>query len=280
MSVFDSFFAKKKKINIEERRKKAFFRFFDIVFHKFSKLVAFNLMYFACILPLVCGLITFVVFLFNISPEVVDSAIFINVAMRLVNFIPMPIFAPLFVISLIAYGPLTAGLTYTMRNIAEEEHTWYSDLFTRAWSNKKQGIALGLIDMGILTSFLLYLAMDFSTLSGGTLIYYQIIRVVAIIAAIIYFCLRFYTYSIAVTFELPIKGIFKNAFIFSVLGFFRNLLAFLIIFLITISFTSTPRLDVILIGALFFSISRFSAIFTTYPVIKKYMLNAEEKKTE
>lgn len=266
-----------KKTGEDGRKKRAIVRYFEALYAKFPKIVLLNFVYFLCILPLLCGAITFTSAALNLSEDVIQSFFFIHTACWVTSWIPRFIFIPLFIISFACYGPLTAGLTYCMRNLANGSQAWVSDMFTRSWSNLKQGLAFGILDAVVAVSFIFYISADFSSQQGGALIFYRTLKVVALCAAVIYMTMRFYTYTIAVTFELPIKDILKNSLIFCVLGFFRNLLMFLIIAIVVISFISTPRVDVVLIATLFFSICRFSALFTTYPVIDEYMLKSKEK---
>ncbi len=263
----------------DNRQKRGIVKYFEIVFTKFSKLVLLNLIYVICLFPALCGLITMIGGLIN-NPEIVDQMYFLKffyiITDRVVRFSP-PLAIGLFIISALAYGPLTAGLTYCVRNLVTGRHIWISDLFSRAKSNLKQGLALGIIDIFVLFSMLLYVSADLSALQGTTLVMYKILKIVSIIISIIYVWVRFYTYAIAVTFELPLRDIFKNAFIFLVLGFFRNILAFVVSFVIVTSFVTVQIIDIILMGVLMFAIARFSAVFCTYPIIDKYMLKVKEK---
>ncbi len=277
MSFLNKFSNTKASSNDEPRKKRAFFRYFELLYRKFKTLVLLNLMYTACIFPLVCGFIYLVCSFFNIPAQAVEDIFFLRAGLWVINALTPPIFVVLLTISAIVYGPLTAGLTYASRNLADEKHVWVTDLFTRCKSNFKQGLALGILDIVALLCFLMYLASDFSALEGASIIFYKSIKIVAITAFVIYFCMRFYTYTMCVTFELKLKDILKNSLIFCVLGFFKNLVALLIIFVITLSFTSTPRIDVVLIATLFFSLCRFSVSFSTYGIIKKYMLEQIEK---
>lgn len=263
----------------DNRKKRGIVRYFEIVFTKFSKLVLLNLVYFLCLFPALCGLVTIIGGLIN-NPEIIDQMYFLKffyvITERVYSFFP-PLAIGLFVLSALAYGPLTAGLTFCVRNLATGRHIWISDLFSRAKSNLKQGLAFGIIDIFVLFSLLLYISADLSALQGTALVMYRVLKIVSLIVSILYVCVRFYTYSITVTFELPIRDIFKNAFIFLVLGFFRNILAFVASFVIITSFVSTRIIDIILMGVLMFSFARFTAVFCTYPIIDKYMLKVKEK---
>ncbi len=282
MSLFN---LKRKDVTPEtdKREKRAIVRYFEILVTNFMKVVLVNLIYFACILPLLCGLTTFVCGILGLSAAAVESFFFVHLFVWLTSAISSfswVIALLLFVASLIAYGPLTAGLTFCMRNIATGRHIWVSDLFSRAKSNLKQGIALGLIDILVVLSFAFYISSDLSVLRGGGLIFYRVLKILAIAISAIYAVLRFYSYTIAVTFELTVKDIFKNSGIFIVLGFFKNILALLVCFIIVVGFISTPKIDIILIGSLMFSLMRYSVIFCTYSVIDEYMLKPGQKKEE
>lgn len=266
--------------NKENFKKRAIFRFFETIVNNFSKLILVNLVYFLCILPMFFGAVYFFCILF-ISPEstLVQNSSFIHMTMwalgGIINFLGPIIAGIIFVLSCIIYGPLTAGLTYCTRNIVQKRIVFVSDLFTKAKENLKQGILLGLIDIFVAASFMLYLASDSSALVGNYALAFKIVKILAILICIAYLCVRFYTYTMCVTFNLQLKHIFGNALRFLVLGFFKNLIAILIITLIIVSFLSTPRIDIILIITLFFSILRFSVQFATFPIIEKYMLNID-----
>ncbi len=263
----------------DNREKRAIVRYFEIVFTKFSKLVLLNLIYFACLLPMLCGIVMMVCASFDLT-KYIDSIYFLELLFKLsatvMNF-SMPVALILFLASVIVYGPLTAGLTFCVRNIATGRHIWISDLFSRAKSNLKQELALGIIDIVVVFTMFLYFTANISAMQGGAVMMYKILKIVSVVVTILYVVIRFYTYSMAVTFELSLRDIFKNAFIFLVLGFFKNIIAFVVAGFILISFVSTPKVDIVLIATIMLSLARFSAVFTTYPIIDKYMLKVSEK---
>ncbi len=266
-----------KGVDANERKKNTVFRFFELLVRKITRLCILNILYLVCILPLICAIISLGVPMFGISEELVRNTVFINLIMRLSFWVPLPVGLALVAVSAIFYGPITCGFTYCMRNLATERHVWYSDLFSKAKENFKQGILIGLIDIVVFSSLVLYLRMDASAVSGVMYYYYTALRIIAILIAIFYAFMRYYLYTLIVTFELPIKGIFKNSYIFAVLGFGRNLLVTAIILLAVFSLSSTPYLDIFLMGTFTFSFCGFLANYATYPVIKKYMLDVKEK---
>lgn len=266
--------------DMERRQKNKFFAFFELLYRKFPKLVALNLVYFICILPLICAAFYLVLGLFEISPEIIDNTYAAKVLLKLIGipWLPSIIKGFLVLVSALAFGPLTCGFTYVIRNHATEQHAWFSDFFSRAKENWKQGIALGLIDIVLCVCLILYLAMDISVIASQTGYYYLILcmKYIAIFASVLYFMMRFYTYTMAVSVELKLKDIFRNARLFLVLGFGRNLLALLIIVIAIFSFLSTSFIDIVLLATFLFSCCAFVAMYLTFPVVKKYMYPSEE----
>ena len=120
--------------------------------------------------------------------------------------------------------------------------------------------------------------MDISVIASQTGYYYLILcmKYIAIFASVLYFMMRFYTYTMAVSVELKLKDIFRNARLFLVLGFGRNLLALLIIVIAIFSFLSTSFIDIVLLATFLFSCCAFVAMYLTFPVVKKYMYPSEE----
>ncbi len=276
MGLFDrkpSFLKPGKGVERNERKKNAFFRFFELLYRRFTKLFILNIIYAICILPIICGVIVLLTGAFQLSDEVVRGSFLISNVLHIISNIPPALSLALLVIDLIFFGPLTAGFTYMMRNYSTERHAWLSDLFSRAKANFKQGLVLGLIDTVVFLSVILYLAADISGLQGSGMYYlYFALKTAACLIAVFYVFMRFYTYTIAVTFELSIKDILKNSAIFAVLGFVRNVIASIAIASAVFAFTSTWIIDAVLILAFLFSFCGFIGMFSTYPVIKKYML--------
>jgi len=122
--------------------------------------------------------------------------------------------------------------------------------------------------------------MYFSSVGGSFWLDVGYFAIVALI--IVYFFMRFYLYLMLVTFELPIRKILKNALIFSVLGFKRNIMALLGMVLITAInivlfpiFAMTPlsiAIPLILPFFYYLSVNAFTAAYAAYPIIDRYMI--------
>lgn len=266
-----------KGVSRNERKKNVVFRFFELFIRKITPLCFFNIMYLICILPLICAIVVCAVAAFGISPETVSQTVFVNLIMRISLKIPPVLAYILLAVSALVYGPVTCGFSYAMRNLSTENHVWYSELFTRAKDNFKQGLVIGIVDILVFVCFFLYITMNMDAVGEGMQHVYSIMRFIAVIAAIFYLFMRNYLYTLAVSFYLPIKGLFKNAYIFAVLGFFRNVLVAVICIVAVFAFTATPYLDIFLTVTILLSLCGFLTSYATYPVIKKYMIDAQEK---
>ena len=195
-------------------------------------------------------------------------------------------------ITVVTFGWQNAGLTYILRSMVRGEPVFLiSDYFYAIKRNFKQGLILGIID--IVALFLLgYDLIFFMGQTGSFLTDVGFYAICAI--GILYFFMRFYIYLLAITFNLSIRKIFKNALIFAVLGIKRNLMGLLgIIFLTAVNIALLPLLNANIVIALilpflfYFSFTAFTSAYAAYPIIDRYMIepyrnleNGEEAESE
>jgi hypothetical protein len=201
----------------------------------------------------------------------------------LATYIPRFIWVPLLVLSVILYGPATMGATYIYRNFTREEHAWTSDLFSRGVKNFRQGLFFGILDIVVICSLSIGILGGVSGGSGAIPYIAIILRTLSIFALVYYLFMRPYMYIMAVTFELSVFAIIKNAMIFVIAGFFRNIWAAIVnLIAFLICFMSIPLLSLITIPLFFYSFTGFASVFICYPIIKKYLIipamELEEKK--
>ncbi len=261
-------------------RKNTFFKYFELVGRKLWQLVTQNLFFFLVMLPVIITvyMLTYT-YLINVFPDfftTVDgelvvpplASIFVSVA----SFLPTWLLQGLTAISLLCYGPFVMGLTYVMRNFTREEHAWMSDFFSRALSNWKQGLFFGILD--ILAVIIFYVNWNYSALVGsGANTVSLLLRGVTAALLLFYLAVRNYAYQIAVTVDLRLRGVLKNSLIFAVLGFGRNLIALLACgVIIFVSLFLTTFLDLVMLPFLMFALLRFTAVYATYPVVDKYIV--------
>ena len=258
--------------------KNGFFQFFELYFRKFWRFISTNLCYFLITLPIVIYVFYLVNGIFADRLEALGegSILFAGVGFiaSFFSFIPSWLNTPLLVVSVLLYGPITMGLTYMYRNFAREEHAWTSDLWSRAWANARQGLFFGILDL--LLTFLFIWGMFGRLASEGRNISFAlstILSVISGIALIIWLFMRHYTYLMAVTINLNVFQILKNAWLFVVLGFLRNLISGLVTLgCVVVTFLLAPLITVITLPLFFYSFSWFCTIFTCYPIVKKYLI--------
>lgn len=292
----------------DEAPKPGYIRFWQLYFRNFNRLLGMSVIYAAVMSVLLCFLLYFVTVCVNprliytyfeqlnqAASDVVvaegQSVIYNSWFIFMYSLIfdtPAWLSIPLVAIAAIAYGPLTCGLTYCIRNFAREEHVWFADFFTRAWRNRRQGLIFGLIDEVVTMSICIYLfAGDSFGMSSAVFNY---MRIVAFVVYLAYLVMRWYIYPMVVTFDLRIRGLFKNSWMFVILGWKQNLAVAGVSLLFTAFFVLMPvyypgalPLFIALTFMFYWTLVYFLAQFTTYPVLYKYMIGpalAEKKKAE
>ncbi len=185
------------------------------------------------------------------------------------------ILALLVIFFALTFGLWNVGLTYLMREMVTGNPVFiFADMKHAIKRNFKQGILVGIIDFVVIAIFYI----DFTSMDLLPMSFFGDFMYIAIIAiAIIYFIMRFYIYLMLVTFDMKIRKIFKNAFIFVVLGIKRNLLAILwtVVLLglnVALIFTYLP-LGIILPILYLPIIPMFTTAYAAYPIIQKYMID-------
>ncbi len=271
---FKSFNREGKGVSKDAPNKKRFFLFFELLWRHVFPIIGVNFIYFVIIFPLILFLFMYIFQTMGIEVDVIASNSLFKVSSWFFNF-PDWLKFGLVALSAILYGPVTCGLTYVMRNFAREEHTWpFSDFFERSWQNFLQGFLVGILDIVILMSASMYLALDTNTLAAGDG-YLAVFKVIAIIISILYFIMRNYIYLMIVTFKIRFVAIIKNAALFVVLNFVRNL--FTIAGVLIVLFLTTG-VTVFCMAIFTFALARFIEVFNALPAINKYMLEPMRRK--
>ncbi len=279
MSLFRPYVYKARPDLVENAPvKKGFFRFFELYFRKFWRFLTLNIWYFLITLPMLLYVFYTVngIFADKLAGLGEDAILLAGVSFiaSFFSFVPRALHVPLLVISVLLYGPVTMGLTYIFRNFAREEHAWLSDFWSRAWSNVRQGLFFGILD--ILLVILFVSGMFGGIAQAGRNVGYAlsvILSVVCGLALVIWLFMRHYTYLMAVTVNLGAFRILKNAWLFVVLGFGRNVISGLVTAACAVlSFLLAPLLTIITVPFLYYSFTWFCTIFTCYPIVKQYII--------
>ena len=297
---------------VEEDTTPTLKRYFKLLARRFWKLVTLNLMMLPLIIP---ALVCFYLYVSMRQTPVAGEVLFPQLlGANAVSATPtatllfdlfgaqqnIPVFTTWTYIGMgiciaflvITFGWQNIGAAYIVRNMVRGEAIFvWSDYFYAIKRNLKQGFFLGLIDAVIL--FTLGFDISYFWGRGGTFTldvgFYLTIALI-----VLYFLMRFYIYLLIVTFDLSIYKILKNALIFSLLGFKRNIMGVLGIALITalhvmllLLLISTPLsgLPIILPFLWYMAAVTFTSAYAAYPVIDRYMIapyanQEDEEETE
>lgn len=261
-------------VNKDEPPKAAPIRYFEIYFRKFTKLCQANLIFF---LP-VAAAVALMVFLYIGLPHFVlhigqgDSAVEMDVWTRYV--VPLP---------LILVSPFAAGLTLITRNFAREEHAFvWSDFWDAVRDNWKYFLLNGVVVYAayVILSF----AITFYGNRAAQESLYYVPFWMCVLFSVLFLFAQYYLPIMFVTFDLKFGQAYKNAMIFILAGFGRNLLLTVLfgglLFLVV---TVIPLINlVVFIFALLllfvvFAWVSYTVNFTVYPVINRYMIQPYEK---
>ena len=185
------------------------------------------------------------------------------------------VFFALTLLAVFTFGIVNACIAYVMRNIVKgDSTTLISDIKYCIKRNWKQALLLGIIDI-VMIAVIAYDVMFFF-LSGSGIVASFLFGMMLIVA-MLYIMMRNYMYILLVTFDLPIRKILKNSFIFALLGFKRNIVAFLggalvwvlDYMIMTVMFPIGLVLPVIFLV----SLTTFMGIYAAYPKIKEVMID-------
>jgi uncharacterized membrane protein YesL len=254
-------------------KKPSFFVFFEVLKRKFWHLIKINLMYVLfCIPSLVIAYFMASVYVqklteYFLNNENLTNGGFVDFNIKLILSVVM------MMLTVITIGPIQAGFTYILRNYSREEHSfiWW-DFKENFVKNFKQGMAITGIDIVVI--YVLGIALNFYSSSSS------IISIAAgafvMISIAIFSIMHFYIYPMLVTVNLSVKNIYKNAFIFSIIKLFPNVLMLVLNLAIAVAAFFN-----ILIGAILYVIILPSFVglmnnFYVNPIIKKYVVNPTE----
>ena len=165
----------------------------------------------------------------NSAPSAHSMALFAQEGLQTVIYRPTImtyVFYGLAAITLFTFGLVNVGSAYILRNIAKGDPVFiWSDFWYAVKRNWKQALPFGMIDVAI--NFILIWNIYSMFMSSNGSYFTSSMFWCNIVLFVLYFVMRYYVYVQMVTFNLTVFKILKNALIFSLLGFKRNLMALL-----------------------------------------------------
>ena len=198
---------------------------------------------------------------------------------RFWNLITLNFLYLLFCIPIITIGPATAAMTKILRNYAREEHAFlWGDFIETFKKNFKQGLLYWLFDT-LITAFLIFDLMCVSVVPGDVL--FTLSTAAILFGLLVITFMRYYVYSMMITFDLTLPQLLKNAFIFCWVAFLKNI--FLTAVIIFISWLVIWKLPIpfflLVMISLYFTTTGFVTNFFINPTIKKYMMDGYDPQT-
>lgn len=276
MSVFRPFnYKDKPDIEKGAPQKHGFFVFWEIYFRKFWRFVSVNLVYFVVTLPILFYFyLTFNGYVAGLAgEEFLDILPGVGFFATVMAYMPQWLLTALLLLSVLLYGPLKMGATYIYRNFAREEHAWFSDLFSRALANWKQGVFFGVLDVLVIVFLLNNIVGSFVSSNATIALLLVVLKYLSIVLLVLYLFMRHYFYVLAVTVELGVLAIIKNSWLFSIMGLGRNLWSTIVCILVWgLSLFTYPLISVIALPLVTYSLCGFATVFTCYPIVKKYVV--------
>lgn len=237
-------------------KKKGIFRFFELMFRKFWKIVQVNMLYSVFCIPLVIAFYA----LFRLENK--------NAGLALA------------VICLIAYavfmGPATAGMMKILRNFTLDKHAFILADFKKSFTeNFKKSMALGLIDILVMISVGsgVYVYSQLAEAYGnGMMVFFVITLSIGIVVAM----MNFYAFLMIIATDLSFKNIIKNSLALACVALKKNLLTLFISLVIIAAFVLLSIYNLTTLFILPFAPAAFIGFiicFNSYPVIQKYVIN-------
>lgn len=181
------------------------------------------------------------------------------------------------------WGFVNVGTTYILRNLVKGDPIFIRhDFFYAIKRNLRQGFIMGIVDALICVVMAYSVMFNYVNMVAGTIGAFMFYA--SALIAVIYFIMRYYMYTLLITFDLSIWKVIKNAFIFSALGLKRNILATLGIALVVIIDwyflkVLTP-LGLILPMIALYGICAYMGSYCSWPKIKQYMVDPYETEEE
>ncbi|MBO5648570.1 MAG: DUF624 domain-containing protein [Clostridia bacterium] len=198
---------------------------------------------------------------------------------KAINYVPTPatyVMLALAALVIFTFGFVNVGTAYIMRNMVKQEPIFFmSDFFYAIRRNWRQALVFGILDV-LFCALLVYDVMFFYYNIGVNFIA-NVGFYLSLFLIVLYFIMRFYIYPMMVTFQLSIFKILKNALIFALLGFKRNLTAVigmvlfcLLCYAVLLIYIPLGLLTPFL---LIFGTCSFMAMYAAFPKIKEIMID-------
>lgn len=274
--------------------------FFKLFKRKFTQLLQLNLLMLFQVIPLL--VIFFVVEVYGAKTPVITDALYTPLY-GISKAVPSPttgtlldmvgtqiestlyyspgmiiVIACMILFLALTYGFQNVGAAYVLRGLVRGDGVFvFSDYFHAIRRNAKQAFFMGLLDFVFTAVFIIDISF-FSSRSGSFGLDFMYFSLIALL--ILYIVMRFYMYTLLITFDLSIVKILKNSLIFTALGLKRNIMACLGILLllalhvVLVLVTLAYGISIFLVIPFLYIVAAigFIATYAAYPIIDRYMI--------
>lgn len=214
-------------------------QFFDVIKLRFSLLITGNLIYALFAVPLIIfGM--FLLFGINFAEaNELDFGVTFADHLNLFMLVAIPLYALM--------GPATAGLYYCIRNWIWNERATIREHFWKEFKRSFwKALFINFFDALLMYAFVFWMKILLANAEANPI--FKIIAIVAVVVVILYYMSSIYHYPQLVTYNLTLKQIFKNSFIYLVVQFPRTLVAVLAyLALIVLTFLLSQVLSVVML---------------------------------
>ena len=285
----------RREIHSTDIDKKGIFLFWELFRRKFWNYIKLNLLYvITSVVSLVIYWCVFANFVIPWVIEVLPQDAFKDMAVQAQTTVEIfkssvyffySCLAALICVTIFGGGVCSAGYNYVLRNYVRQENAYiFSDYFSQTKKNFGQALVVSVIDKILLSIAFFSLAYYYADIvHNGTML--SIIAFgVLVFALLFYATMHTYMWTIMVTFNVTIKQLFKNSFMLTVGTAARSVVYMicLAVFLViaVILFAYSPLVVASLFLVLLMSVINLAGHIFSYPVIKKYMIDNNNKKDE
>lgn len=184
---------------------------------------------------------------------------------------------------LVTNGFAKAGITHIARSTTREKHSFiFSDFFDTIKKNWKQSLILGAINLfaTVISVVDVWYFWGYLTQGESMSAFGVIGLAIAFFLLVVITFIKYYIWTLTITFDLPVKILIKNSFQFIFLNMARNLLISVIMGIIYAALYLLAIINafcfILAAAILIFVVPGFKASLiqaNTFPTIKKYMID-------
>lgn len=264
-------------------KKKGFFLFWDVVFHKFTKFAGANTLY--ALTSIIWLMLLYIIAPVHASSVSEVGELLQNAQMDADSISQSLIFGlrAVFAVSVFTLwgsGPSSAAYAYITRCFTTSTPVWVvSDGWDKFKENFKQSIIVVIVDAVVLILGMnaIYFYYNEYIVSGNLM--WMTLCYIVCVALVIYTMMHIYIYQLMVTFEYKMGQLYKNALILALGKLPMNLLFIVISFGITagLFFIVNPAVVILFLIILGLCITRYPMEFYATRVLEKIIAEKEKK---